>query len=634
MTDLAGANKPLPLFSLPLKELRRWAKSKEGILLAASSIAIFFGVPSRILGFFSAEWIILVSALILSGTIILFDLLKDIIRKDFSSDFLAGISIVTAICLEEYWAAILVVFMLSGGQSLERLAMKNASAILQTLAQRMPHHARRRINGSIEDISLDEVQIGDLIEVHPHDICPVDGIVIDGRSSMDEAFLTGEPYVMPKVGGSTVISGAINGEGLLTIRASALARDSRYQKIAEVIEQQATKRVRMRRIADSIASWYTPFGLIVALLAWGISGDPIRFLSVLVVATPCPLIIGIPVAIIGAISSAARKGIIIRDPASLEAASTCSAMILDKTGTLTIGKPQVTSLKLFGGWNENELLPLLLSAERYSKHPLATAIVAYAELKGCAPLNVATVEEQPGKGLLATIDGQTIEIGKWSLLAAAGAELSEQPQGPSCSVIINGAPAALLTFRDIPRRESRPFVEHLAAHHGIRNVMMLSGDRDTEAQYLASQVGITNARGGLSPEEKLLTLQEVMAKEHTIFIGDGINDAPSLQAATVGIGLGTKSDIIGESADVIILEPSLERVDAFLHLSRRVRKIALQTGLGGIALSIIGMGAAAAGFLPPVIGACVQEGIDLLSILNALRTTDPAMTQGDTFSVD
>jgi P-type E1-E2 ATPase len=177
-------------------------------------------------------------------------------------------------------------------------------------------------------------------------------------------------------------------------------------------------------------------------------------------------------------------------------------------------------------------------------------------------------------------------------------------------------------------------VEHLAAHHGIRNVMMLSGDRDTEAQYLASQVGITNARGGLSPEEKLSTLQEVMAKEHTIFIGDGINDAPSLQAATVGIGLGTKSDIIGESADVIILEPSLERVDAFLHLSRRVRKIALQTGLGGIALSIIGMGAAAAGFLPPVIGACVQEGIDLLSILNALRTTAPAMTQGDTFSVD
>jgi len=634
MTDLAGANKPLPLFTLTFKEIRRWAKSKEGILLAASSIAILFGIPFRILGFFSTEWIILLSALILSGSIILFDLLKDIIRKDFSSDFLAGISIVTAICLEEYWAAILVVFMLSGGQSLERLAMKNASAILQALAQRMPHHARRRINGSIEDISLDEVRIGDLIEVHPHDICPVDGIVIDGRSSMDEAFLTGEPYVMPKVGGSTVISGAINGEGLLTIRASALARDSRYQKIAAVIEQQATKRVRMRRIADSIASWYTPFGLIVAILAWSLSGDPTRFLSVLVVATPCPLIIGIPVAIIGAISSAARKGIIIRDPASLEAASTCSAMILDKTGTLTIGKPQVTSLKLFGGWNENELLPLLLSAERYSKHPLATAIVAYAELKGCAPQNVTTVEEQPGRGLVATIDGHTIEIGQWSLLAAAGAAVSEQPQGPSCSVIVNGAPAALLTFRDIPRRESRPFVEHLAAHHGIRNVMMLSGDRDTEAQYLASQVGITNARGGLSPEEKLSTLQEVMAKEHTIFIGDGINDAPSLQAATVGIGLGTKSDIIGESADVIILEPSLERVDAFLHLSRRVRKIAFQTGLGGIALSIIGMGAAAAGFLPPVIGACVQEGIDLLSILNALRTTAPAMTQGDTFSVD
>jgi heavy metal translocating P-type ATPase len=634
MNNAAGANTPLPLFNLTPKELLRWAKSKEGILVAASSFAIICGVPLRLLGYFSLEWIFLVSALVLSGAIILFDLLKDIIRKDFSADFLAGISIVTAIFLEEYWAAILVVFMLSGGQSLERLAMKNASAILQALAQRMPHHARRRVNGSVEQISLDEVNIGDIIEVYPHDICPVDGIVIDGRSSMDEAFLTGEPYVMPKVGGSTVISGAINGEGLLTIRASALARDSRYQKIAAVIEQQATKRVRMRRIADAIASWYTPFGLIVALLAWGFSGDPIRFLSVLVVATPCPLIIGIPVAIIGAISSAARKGIIIRDPASLEAASTCSAMILDKTGTLTVGKPQVTSIKLFGDWSENKILPLLLSAEQYSKHPLATAIVSYAELAGATPLNVATVEEQPGRGLVASIDGCTIEIGKWSLLEAAGASVSEQPQGPSCSVIVNGAPAALLTFRDIPRRESRPCVEHLAAHHGIRNVMMLSGDRDAEAQYLALQVGITKARGGLSPEEKLETLQEVMAKERTIFIGDGINDAPSLQAATVGIGLGTKSDIIGESADVIILEPSLERVDAFLHLSRRVRTIALQTGLGGIALSIIGMGVAAVGFLPPVVGACVQEGIDLLSILNALRTTAPAMTQGDTFSVE
>lgn len=622
---------PSPLFKVSPGDLLRWSVSKEGILVVTSLFTILCGVPLRLLGYVEAEWILLVSALCISGALVLFDLLRDVLKKEFSSDFLAGISIVTAAILQEYWAAILVVFMLSGGQSLERLAMKNASAILQALSQRMPHKARRRSNGSIEEISLDEVRVGDVIELHPHDICPVDGIVIDGRSSMDEAFLTGEPYVMPKVGGSTVISGAINGEGLLTIRASALAQDSRYQKIAAVIEQQATRRVRMRRIADAIASWYTPFGLLVAVLAGVLSGDSTRFLAVLVVATPCPLIIGIPVAIIGAISSAARKGIIIRDPSSLETASTCSAMILDKTGTLTVGKPQVTAITLFGSWRETELLPLLFSAEQYSKHPLATAIVERGKAAGCSPHEVISVTEQPGRGLLATVDGRTIEVGSWSLLTEKGVTIHQQPQGLSCGVVVDGSPAALITFRDTPRRESRPFVQHLADRHGIRNVMMLSGDRDAEAQYLAAQVGITTARGGLSPEEKLTTLQDVMSRERAIFIGDGINDAPSLQAATVGIGLGTKSDIIGESADVIILEPSLERVDAFLHLSHRVRTIALQTGLGGIALSIIGMAAAAAGFLPPVIGACVQEGIDLLSIMNALRTTSPEMTQGDSF---
>ncbi len=620
-----------PLLRISLHDLRTWLVTKEGILVAASLLAIVGGILLRIGGLHEQERILLTGSLSLCGIIIGYDLLRDVVAREFSSDFLAGISIVTAALLHEYWAAVLVVFMLSGGQSLERFAMRNASAILAALAQRMPHHARRRVGSKIEEISLDDVQIGDVIEIHPHDICPVDGVVIEGRSSMDEAFLTGEPYVMPKVGGSTVISGAINGEGLLTIKATALARDSRYQRIAGVIEQQATRRVRIRRIADSIASWYTPFGLLIALGAGFISGDPVRFLAVLVVATPCPLIIGIPICIIGAVSSAARRGIIIRDTSALETATTCSAMILDKTGTLTAGKPSVTSVTLYGAWQELEIFSLLRSLEQYSKHPLATAIVDYGEKLGVATREVSNVSEQAGRGLIGEVSGYRIVIGQWSSLTEAGVSIQENPIGPACGVIINDRPAALITFRDIPRKESRPFVEHLAQHHGISRVMMLSGDRDAEAQYLASLVGINEAQGGLSPEEKLSTLASVQQTHRTIFVGDGINDAPSLQAATVGIGLGNKSDIIGESADVIILDPSLERVDAFLHLSRHVRRIAFQTGIGGIALSVLGMVAAACGYLPPVAGACVQEAIDLAAIINALRTTSPRMTEGDRF---
>lgn len=589
------------------------------------------GVPFRLCGLILAEHALLIGCLAVSCILIAIELCENIFKREFSSDFLAGISVVTAVLLHEYWAAILVVFMLSGGQSLERLAMKNASAVLQALAARMPHRARRKSDGGIEEVSLDDIQIGDLIEVHPHDICPVDGVVVTGRSSMDEAFLTGEPYHMPKVEGSTVISGAINGEGLLTIRASAVARDSRYQRIATVIEQQATRKVPIRRIADALAGWYTPFGLIVAIAAGAISGDPVRFLAVLVVATPCPLLIGIPICIIGAISSAARRGIIIRDPRALETTATCSAMILDKTGTLTVGMPTVTSIERFNGWDEPSLLPLLLSVEHYSKHPLGGAVVTFATSLGYTPLEVTSVSEQAGTGLHGFVGSHHIAIGKRSLLVDAGVVDLPPPAGPECAVLIDDMPAALITFRDVPRKESRPFVEHLAEHHGITNVMLLSGDRDTEAQYLASLVGITSARGGLSPEEKLITLEEVLKHQRTIFIGDGINDAPALQAATVGIGLGTKSDILTESADVIVLDPSLERVDAFLHLSHRVRAIALQTGIGGIALSILGMTAAAFGFLPPVLGACVQEAIDLAAIINALRTTSPRMTEGDRF---
>jgi heavy metal translocating P-type ATPase len=569
----------------------------------------------------------LIVTLALGGFPLVVELAVKLARRQFGSDLLAGISIVTSVLLHQYLAGALVVLMLSGGESLEAHAVASASSVLRALAKRMPSLAHR-INGSgISDIPADQIAIGDTLAVYPHEICPVDGVVVEGRGSMDESYLTGEPFQMSKTPGSEVLSGAINGEAALNIRATRLPVDSRYARIMQVMRASERERPRMRRLADQLGAIYTPVALVIAAIAWALSGHPNRFLAVLVVATPCPLLIAIPVAIIGAISLCARRGIIVKKPAVLEQVDRCHTIIFDKTGTLTYGEPRLTEIHVEPPFDREQVLALTASIERYSKHPLARAILRAAEEAKLALHEAGRISEPPGAGLRGEVGGHLIEITSRKKLGSRRGDLSSHlppvGEGLECVVLINDAFAATFRFRDEPRAEGLSFVRHLEPRHRFARLMIVSGDRASEVRYLAERVGIPEVFAEQTPEQKLRIVREETKKAETLYLGDGINDAPALLAATVGVALGQSSDITSQAAGAVILDSSLTKVDEFFHISRRMRRIALESAVGGMGLSIAGMLLASVGYLPPVAGAVLQEVIDLAVVANALRAAWP-----------
>ena len=580
-----------------------------------------FGLHSR-----GAE-IPLLATLTLGGTPLVYELLRKLFRREFGSDLLAGISIVTSVLVGEYLAGSIVVLMLAGGEALETYALRSASSVLRALAKRMPSLAHRKQGSEIVDAALDTIAIGETLVVYPHEICPVDGIVLEGHGVMDESFLTGEPFKITKTSGSTVISGAINGEAALTIRTTKRAADSRYAKIMEVMRESEEKRPRLRRLGDQLGAIYTPVAVALAIVAWAISGEAVRFLAVMVIATPCPLLIAIPVAVIGSISLSARRGIIVKSPVVLEQIEGCRTAIFDKTGTLTYGEPKLTDQLIAPGFQQAEVLTLAASLECYSKHPLARAILAAAKDQGIQLRAATEVNEAPGEGLRGTVSSRSLKITSRTELKSqtisGGDQLPPSAGGLECLVLIDHRYAATFRFRDAPRAESRSFVKHLGPKHQFGRVMIVSGDRESEVRYLADQVGITQIRAQTSPEEKLDIVRQETAKAKTLYVGDGINDAPAMMAATVGMAIGQNSDVTAEAAGVVVMESSLKKVDEFMHISRRMRAIALQSAVGGMLLSIAGMFLAASGHLSPVGGAISQEVIDVLAVLNALRAAFP-----------
>ncbi len=599
--------------------------TKEFVIAGVAILAIVLHLVMRFGTGDSASQNVPLLVALVAGLPLLFTLLQHLLKGEFSADLLAGISIVTAVILGEYLAGTLVVLMLSGGQALEAYAVRRASFALESLAKRMPTIAHRKSNGGMEDVALAEIAVGDALVVFPHETCPVDGVVIEGRSTMNEAYLTGEPYLLPKAVGAGVLSGAINGEGALTIRAEKSAVDSRYAKIMQVMRDSEQKRPQLRRLGDQIGAYYTPLAVAIALVAWAVSGEASRFLGVLVVATPCPLLIAIPVAIIGSVSLSARRGIIIKDPAILEKIDTCSVAIFDKTGTLTYGQPKLVEAFPAEGFSKAEVLAAVASLERYSRHPLAAAMVDAAEEAKLKLDDAVEVSERPGEGLRGTIGGRVVQVtSRKKLMAQAPAVAEALPPvagGLECAVLIDGNYAAMFQFRDEPRAEGRSFVRHLKPRHGFDRVLLVSGDRESEVNYLAQKVGIKEVFASQSPEQKLELVRKETSKANTVFMGDGINDAPALTAATVGIAFGQSSDVTAEAAGAVILDSSLERVDELLHIGRRMRMIALQSAVGGMVLSVLGMVLAAAGYLPPVAGAITQEVIDVIAVMNALRAS-------------
>lgn len=575
----------------------------------------------------------LYAALALGGTPLVWDLFAKAVRGEFGSDLLAGISIVTAVILGEYLAGSLVVLMLSGGEALEAFAVRSASSVLEALSNRMPSTAHRKSNGTFVDVPLDDISIGDLMVIFPHETCPVDGTVTEGHGVMDESYLTGEPYQMSKTPGSSVLSGSVNGETALTIRADKLAKDSRYSQIMKVMEVSQQKRPHIRRLGDQLGAVYTPIALALGIVAWMASQDATRFLSVMVVATPCPLLIAIPVAVIGSISLAAKRAIIIRDPAVLEKAGSCRTVIFDKTGTLTYGEPQLAVEMVASDRKAGDVLSLVASLEQYSKHPLAVAVLAKANEQRLLLQEATEMSEKPGQGLQGYVAGRKVQVTSRKHVAIDYPDLVQHlpsvSGGLECIVLVDGTYAATYQFRDTPRIDGKPFIRHLGTRHQIHRVMLLSGDREAEVRYLAELVGVNEVYADKSPEEKLHIVQRETQLAETMYVGDGINDAPALMAATVGVAFGQNSDVTSEAAGAVIMDSSLQKVDELLHIGKRMRTIALQSAIGGMAVSVLAMIVAAWGYLPPVAGALTQEVIDVVAVLNALRVAIPPQSLTD-----
>jgi heavy metal translocating P-type ATPase len=553
------------------------------------------------------------------GGVLLVQLAQRLMRLDFGADLLAGISMLASVLTGQYLVGAIIVLMLSTGTALESYATNRANSALAALRKRTPHIAHRKTISGLVDIRLEEIRVGDVLVILPHEVAPVDGTVVEGRGKMDESYLTGEPFEISKTPGAGILSGALNGEQVLVVVAAKLPADSRHARIVQLLHDAEANRPRLRRLGDRLGAWYTPMIVAMALAAWWHSGDPLRFLAVTVIATPCPLLIAIPVAILGAVSLAARRGIIVKKPAALEQIDNCRTLIFDKTGTLTYGKPVLTEVLCEEGISREAVLRKAASLEQYSKHPLAAAILDAAR-EARMPLSEASlISEKAGEGLQGIVDNEAVRITGRSKVTDV--KLPRPTAGLECFVLLEQRLAATFHFRDEPRQESKSFVSHLVPRHGVQRVVLLSGDREEEVRYLAGRVGIDEIHYSRSPEEKVEILTEATRAGKTLFVGDGINDAPAMLVATVGVALGPRSDVTAEAADAVVLDSSLEKVDELIHIGRRMRRIALESALGGMTISLVGAVLAAMGWLPPVVGAGTQELIDLAAVLNALRVS-------------
>lgn len=609
-----------------------WLRWQTTLIAILAFVCIALYLVLRASGVTSHPWPLWI-ALGVGGLPLVLSLLTKVLKFQFGADLLGGISIIVSILLGEYLAGAIIVLMLSGGEALETYAMSNASSVLSALAKRLPTLAHRRNSTQIQTVELDQLAVGDVVVIYPHEVAPVDGRVIEGHSVMDESYLTGEPFLITKTTGSAVISGAVNGDGVLVIETTHKAADSRYARIMGVMQESEQTRPTMRRLGDQIGAWFTPVALLVALAAWYLSGDSTRFLSVLVVATPCPLLLAIPIAILGSISLCASRAIIVKSPVALEQVSSVRTAIFDKTGTLTYGEPTLVKQIVAPMFDPDRVLALVASLEHYSKHPLAHAIVSAANAQGLATYPASSVSEVPGKGLLGSVQGQEILVTSRKKIREQSIEglehMPESAEGLECVIAIDQNYAAIYQMRDAPRSDSKAFINHLGGSHRICKTMIVSGDRESEVRFLADQVGVTQVLAQQSPEQKLQIVRAETALAKTLYVGDGINDAPAMMAASVGVAIGNNSDVTAQAADVVVLDNKLTKVDEFLHIGRRMKSIAMQSALGGMALSVVAMSLSAFGYLTPVSGAIVQEGIDVLAVLNAMRAAWPPKNLSD-----
>lgn len=555
-----------------------------------------------------------------------------VVEHHMGVDTIALVAMLGALVLGQELVGAIVGLMFSGGAALEDLASTRARRELTALVQRAPKFARVRIGDRIERVGIDRVQASDIVLVRTGEVVPVDGILLSPAAVIDTSALTGEPLPVALVAGVNVLSGTANAGAPFELTADRPASDSAYAALVRLVEQAQTQRAPFVRMADRYAGFFLPATLVVAAGAWVVSGDPVRALAVLVVATPCPLILAAPIAFVSGLSRAARAGVIVKGAGGIETLGHARTVLFDKTGTLTVGTPTVRDVITRDGIDRDQLLALAASVDQASAHVLGEALVHAANDSHLTLRAPTAVREQPGQGIEGHVGGRTIAVGSRAFLSEAGLPQNEVESAISSTghgsgeahvlVALDGHLAGVIVMADEARPEAATIVPRLRAE-GVAYIALVSGDRRSVAERIGHELGVDRVYADCSPEEKLeivRTLRERPDMAPVIMVGDGVNDAPALALADLGIAMGAAgATVSSETADAVITVDRIDRVADAIHAGRRAVAIARQSVLAGMGLSLAAMAASAAGYLPPIAGALLQEAIDLAVILNALR---------------
>ena len=589
--------------------MKNWQKLVLVFFIAAASLLAQFAFNAPLV----ARFIITVAGGILALSMFI-EMVKTLRKGNYGVDLLAITAIIATLLVGEYWASLIIILMLVGGETLEDYAAGRANRELSALLQKTPDIAHVMQEGKVVDMDLDDVEIGAHLLIKPMEVVPIDGVLLSEAAILDESSVTGETKPNELQQGDEILSGAINGSSSIEIRTSVAASESQFQKIVALVREAEATPANFVRLADRYAVPFTIMAYIIAAVAYFISGDPVRIAEVLVVASPCPLILAAPIAFVSGMSRSSKNGFLIKNGTIIEKLATAKAIFFDKTGTITDGKIEVDAIVPAEGISQEELLNIVYTIEKSSTHILAKAVSSYAESHNVQSLALESLSEVAGLGVTGQINGQLIKIGRASFVGA--------PEGldfeTAFYVSRDSQYIGAVTFSDTLRANAPAVIKDLR-QAGFESITMLTGDNARVADKIAAQVGITEVYSSMLPEEKLAKIQSSTIHP-TIMVGDGVNDAPALTLADVGISIGTGDNTVAsEAADIVLLKNDLSSVTKAVHISRDTLTIAKQSVLIGIIICVILMLIAATGLIPAIIGALFQEVIDVVSILYALR---------------
>lgn len=583
------------------------------IIIAGIALILQYGFHYPLL----AQIIVTIAGAIVALTMLV-GMVKTLRSGKYGVDLLAILAVVATLAVGEYWAAMVILVMLTGGDALEDYAAKKANTELKAPLDNSPRFAHVVTPDGSKDVPVNDVPVGAKIIVKPGELVPIDGLIIKGTGEFDESSLTGEARPVAKTVGDTVMSGSINGDEAITLTVTKLAKDSQYQQLVKLVQEAEQTPAHFVRLADRYAVPFTVAAILVSLLAWWLSKDPRRFAEVLVVASPCPLILAAPVAMVSGMSRASRNGIVVKTGSVLEKLAGARTGAFDKTGTITNGHLTVAQILPAGTITKERLLHLAASAEQDSSHILARSLLAYASQHNISLAAVSGLTEETGKGITAMIEDHQVKVGKRQFVAPQNQQAALDTT--AIYVSVDGTYYGAIAFTDHVRPEAAQTMTKLKAA-GVTNLIMLTGDQRAIAQQVAKAVGISTVKADLLPQDKIAALQSIPQSEHPVFmVGDGVNDAPSLATADVGIAMGAHgSTAASETADVVILKDDLAKVAKAVTISQDTLRIAKQAVLIGIAICTVLMLIASTGVIPAFVGAMLQEVIDTVSILWALK---------------